>query len=116
GLPVDLGERHLGVVGALDRSVLVGEADAGEEGDEARVHAVGIGLLGAVGALAVGGHEVEETVLDERTAEREAGLLAIEAPLFGRRAVGVLRRLREAVVGEEAVALPLIWLVPVLVM
>ena len=73
-LPVELGEQHPGVVGAVDGTVLAGVADAGEVVHHPLLDARRIVLLGRAPPLVVGGDEVEGLVRHDRPAEREAGL------------------------------------------
>ena len=102
-LPVDLGQHHPGVVGALDGAVLVGAAEAREEVHHPLLDTGGVGLLRGVSVLVVEGHEVERLVLLERAAEGEAELLLGEVVLAGLGAVAALGRRGEAVALEIGV-------------
>ena len=99
-LPVDLGQQHPRVVGAIDGAVLVGAAEAGKVVDDPRLDAGGIGLLGGAAVLVIEGHEVERLVLLEGPAEGEAELLLAEIGLRRVRAVAALGRRRQAVALE----------------
>ncbi len=104
GLPVELAESHARVVGALDWPVLVGAAQGGEGGHDARLDAVGVGLLGGLFDVEVAGEEEEELVAHERAAERGADLVSGRIKRRSLRAIRALGPRRQAVAGVVVVA------------
>src|SRR4029434_4405534 len=81
--PVELGEPDEGVVGPIDRSVLVGNADRVEVVDDTLLDARRVVLLVRVALLRVRADEVEQTVGYELPAERESRLPPVEVELVG---------------------------------
>ena len=83
-LVIELAQQDAGVVGPLDRSVLIRAAEGGEKIDHAWLDARRVGLLGLAESLFIVGQEVEQPVSPDWPAERGASLLLIERELLAR--------------------------------